>query len=61
MTDVVILAGGRTPFGKFMGSLSKHSAVQLAAHVTKGALEKSQVSPKATPNKSTIIGFIFLY
>jgi len=43
--EVVILNGVRTPFGKFMGSLSSVSAVQLAAHVTKGALQKSDVAP----------------
>lgn len=43
--EVVILNGVRTPFGKFMGSLSSVSAVQLAAHITKGALQKSDVAP----------------
>jgi acetyl-CoA C-acetyltransferase len=39
--EAVILAGVRTAFGKFMGGFSKVSAVDLAAHVTKGALEKA--------------------
>lgn len=43
--EVVILNGVRTPFGKFMGSLSTVSAVQLAAQVTKGALQKIDVAP----------------
>lgn len=45
MREALILTGVRTPFGKFMGSLSKLSAVQLAAHVTKGALDKGGVDP----------------
>jgi acetyl-CoA C-acetyltransferase len=44
--EVVILDGIRTPFGKFMGSLAHLSAVQLAARVTKGALQKVDVSPE---------------
>ncbi len=43
--EVVILSGVRTPFGKFMGSLSPLSAVQMAAQVTKGALQKIDLSP----------------
>jgi len=45
MREAVILTGVRTPFGKFMGALSRHSAVQLAAHVAKGALDKGGVDP----------------
>jgi acetyl-CoA C-acetyltransferase len=43
--DVVILAGVRSPFGKFMGALSGVSAVRLAAHVAKGALQRAAISP----------------
>lgn len=39
--EVVIIAGARTAFGKFMGGFSKVSAIDLAAHVTKHALERS--------------------
>lgn len=39
--EAVVIAGVRTAFAKFMGSFSKVSAVELAAHVTKGALEKA--------------------
>jgi len=46
MREALILTGVRTPFGKFMGSLSKLSAVQLAAHVTQGALARGGVDPK---------------
>lgn len=43
--EALILTGVRTPFGKFMGGLSTLSAVQLAAHVTKHALQKVDISP----------------
>ena len=45
MRDAYILTGVRTPFGKFMGGLSKVSAVQLAAHVTQGALARGKIDP----------------
>jgi acetyl-CoA C-acetyltransferase len=44
--DAVILTGVRTAFGKFMGGLSDRSAVQLAAAVTRGALQKADVAPQ---------------
>ena len=43
--EAVILTGVRTVFGKFMGAFSNVSAIELAAHVTKGALERAKVSP----------------
>ncbi len=46
MREAFILSGVRTPFAKFMGSLSNVSAVQLAAHVTKGVLQKLDISPQ---------------
>jgi len=39
--EVVVIAGARTAFGKFMGGFSKVSAVDLAAHVTKASLERA--------------------
>ncbi len=45
MPEALIVAGVRTPFGKFMGGLSGVSAVQLAAHVTKSLLQKTGVPP----------------
>ena len=41
MTEVVIVAAGRTALGKFGGSLAKISAPELGAHVIKGLLEKT--------------------
>ena len=46
MREAVIITGVRTPFGKFMGSLTKHSAVQLASHVAKGTLDKAGVDAR---------------
>lgn len=43
MTDVVIVAAGRTALGKFGGALAKISAPELGAHVIKGLLEKTGV------------------
>ncbi len=44
--EALILTGVRTPFGKFMGGLSTISAVQLAAHVTRHALQRADISPQ---------------
>ncbi|MDX1670104.1 MAG: acetyl-CoA C-acetyltransferase, partial [Limnobacter sp.] len=43
MTEVVIVAAGRTAIGKFGGSLAKVSAPELGAHVIKGLLAKTGV------------------
>ena len=43
MTEVVIVAAGRTALGKFGGTLAKISAPELGAHVIKGLLEKTGV------------------
>lgn len=43
MTEVVIVAAGRTALGKFGGSLAKIPAPELGAHVIKGLLEKTGV------------------
>ncbi|MGE7690688.1 acetyl-CoA C-acetyltransferase [Lysinibacillus sp. NPDC097214] len=45
MNRAVILAGARTAFGKFGGSLSALSASDLGAIAIKGALEKANISP----------------
>ncbi len=44
--QAVILTGVRTPFAKFMGSLSSLSAIRLAAQVAKGALARADLSPE---------------
>jgi acetyl-CoA C-acetyltransferase len=46
MSDVVIVAAGRTAVGKFGGSLAKIAAADLGAHVIKGLLAKTGVSPE---------------
>lgn len=47
LNRAVILAGARTAFGKFGGSLSTLSASDLGAIAIKGALEKAQIAPNA--------------
>ncbi len=46
MEDVVIVAGVRTPVGKFQGALSPFSAVQLGSLVVREALVRAQVDPE---------------
>jgi acetyl-CoA C-acetyltransferase len=41
----VIVAGARTPFGKFGGAFKDVAAVTLGAHAIRSALERSQVAP----------------
>lgn len=45
VVKTVILSGARTPFGKFGGSLSKHTAAQLGAIAIKAALQRAEVEP----------------
>ncbi len=45
MTTSVIVAGARTPIGKFQGSLTGFKAVDLGAIAIRAALERSGVAP----------------
>ena len=45
MTDVVIVAAGRTAVGKFGGTLAKTAASDLGAHVIKNLLAKTGIAP----------------
>jgi acetyl-CoA C-acetyltransferase len=47
MEDVVIVAAGRTPVGRFGGSLAKIPAAELGAHVIKHLLAKTGIDPAA--------------
>ncbi|WP_078309359.1 MULTISPECIES: acetyl-CoA C-acetyltransferase [unclassified Mycobacterium] len=47
MTTSVIVAGARTPVGRFQGSLKDFSGAQLGGIAIKGALEKAKVVPSA--------------
>ncbi len=44
-TDVVIVAGARTPMARYTGVFSEVSAIELGAHATKGAVARSGVDP----------------
>ncbi len=46
MTDVVIVAAGRTAVGKFGGTLAKIPAADLGAHVIKGLLARTGLKPE---------------
>ena len=48
MTDVVIVAGTRTPVGAFGGTLKSTPVVQLGALVLKETLKKAGLRPEAT-------------
>jgi acetyl-CoA C-acetyltransferase len=45
MEDVVIVAGVRTPVGKFQGTLSNVSAVQLGSLVVREAVKRAGLNP----------------
>jgi acetyl-CoA C-acetyltransferase len=45
MTSSVIVAGARTPIGKFAGGFKDLSAVDLGAHAIRNALQRSTVAP----------------
>jgi acetyl-CoA C-acetyltransferase len=47
MEDVVIVAAGRTPVGKFGGSLAKIPAAELGAQLVKQLLAKTGIDPAA--------------
>src|SRR5262245_46110773 len=46
MTDVVIVAAGRTAVGNFNGALAKIPAAELGAHVIRHLLAKSGIKPE---------------
>ena len=46
MTDVVIVAAGRTAVGSFNGTLAKIAAADLGAHVIRHLLAKSGIKPE---------------
>src|SRR5260221_7342242 len=45
-TDVVIVAGARTPMARYTGAFSDVSAIDLAAHASREAVRRSGVSPE---------------
>ena len=46
MVDVVIVAGARTPVGKFQGMLAGFSATELGALAVKEAVKRAGIDPK---------------
>jgi acetyl-CoA acetyltransferase family protein len=45
-TDVVIVAGARTPMARYTGVFSDVSAIELGAHAAKAAVQRSGVDPR---------------
>ena len=46
MSDIVFLSGKRTPFGTFMGALSRLTANQLGTIASTAAIEQAGIDPK---------------
>jgi acetyl-CoA acetyltransferase family protein len=44
-TDIVIVAGARTPMARYTGSFSEVSAIELGAHAARAATQRSGVDP----------------
>src|SRR6201988_4531791 len=44
-SDIVIISGVRTPIGKFQGSLSDFTAVQLGAIAVREAVSRAKIDP----------------
>src|SRR5271166_7169078 len=47
LSEVVIIAGCRTPIGKFQGSLSDLSAPQLGAIAVREAVKRATIDPES--------------
>ena len=45
-TDVVIVAGARTPMARYTGAFSDVSAIDLAAHASREAVKRSGANPE---------------
>lgn len=50
MKDAYVVAGARTPFGSFGGSLKDVAAEELALYAAQGALERASVNPERVDN-----------
>ena len=44
-TDVVVVAGSRTPMVRYTGAFSDVSAIELGAHASKAAMQRADVDP----------------
>jgi acetyl-CoA acetyltransferase family protein len=44
-TDIVIVAGARTPMARYTGSFSDVSAIELGAHASRAAIQRSGLDP----------------
>ena len=55
--DVYLLAGARTPFGKFCGALSSVSPTDLGIHAARAAIAAAYASHKGSPLRLRAIAF----
>jgi acetyl-CoA acetyltransferase family protein len=44
-TDIVLVAGARTPMARYAGSFSDVSALELGAHASRAAIQRASVDP----------------
>jgi len=44
-TDIVLVAGARTPMARYTGSFSDVSALELGAHASRAAIQRATVDP----------------
>src|SRR5271168_1209251 len=44
-SDVVLVAGARTPMARYTGNFSEVSAIELGAHASRAAIQRSGVDP----------------
>jgi acetyl-CoA acetyltransferase family protein len=44
-TDIVIIAGARTPMARYTGLFSEVSAIELGAHASRAAIKRSGIDP----------------
>jgi acetyl-CoA acetyltransferase family protein len=44
-TDIVLVAGARTPMARYTGSFSDVSALELGAHASRAAIQRASVDP----------------
>ena len=44
-TDVLVLEGARTPFGRFMGGLQHETPTRLATVAARGAISRAGIDP----------------
>ena len=60
MKDAFILAGARTPVGKFQGSLSPFQAPELGSFAIRAAIERAGIDPGLRAEALSVEDFVRL-